>query len=159
MDSDGALAVCGAASGLAAGSHPSTENEGSRAALFNQRRAFMGEVREEIARPSNDWISKQAALLCSTGDQDAVGALAWNLTVAFRRWSDEQAAALPSQGSRVETLEAALKPFAAKLADIGADEADDDTWREMSPQHRRAPAITVGDMRRAAAALPQQHGD
>ena len=46
-----------------------------------------------------------------------------------------------------------LGPFAQKLDDIGDDEADDDAFREMSPEHRRAPRITVGHLRAARAFL------
>lgn len=41
------------------------------------------------AIPPNDWIYTEAQRLSGSKDADAVGALAWNLSVAFRRWSEE----------------------------------------------------------------------
>lgn len=46
----------------------------------------------------------------------------------------------------------ALDPFAEVAEqDIGSDESNADFFRPMNPRVARAPAITVGDMRRAAA--------
>lgn len=47
----------------------------------------------------------------------------------------------------------ALRPFGDKLVDIGDDEADDDAFRDMSPENRRAPRITVGHFRNAREAI------
>lgn len=38
--------------------------------------------------PPSDWIREQAKALSSSKGADSVGALSWNLTVAFRRWAD-----------------------------------------------------------------------
>lgn len=55
--------------------------------------------------------------------------------------------------ARVGELEAALKPFAMVAEhDIGSDETDTDMFRPMN-RHNRAPALTVGDLRRARATL------
>lgn len=43
-----------------------------------------------MSRPPVEWLAEQAKVLSSDKDEDAVGALAWNLAVAFRRWSDEE---------------------------------------------------------------------
>jgi hypothetical protein len=37
-------------------------------------------------KPSNDWIYEQAKSLSTRKDVNSVGALAWNLSVAFSRW-------------------------------------------------------------------------
>lgn len=52
-------------------------------------------------KPSSDWILDQAAKLSSSKSEDAVGALAWNLTVAFTRWI----AALPDPLVVLEGIE------------------------------------------------------
>ena len=55
--------------------------------------------------------------------------------------------------ARVKELEEALDPFAAVAEhDIGEDEVDKDRFTPMVVNHR-APLITVGDLRRARAAL------
>lgn len=55
--------------------------------------------------------------------------------------------------ARVEAAEQALKPFALTAEhDIGSTETDADIFQQMG-QYNRAPKITVGDMRRALAAL------
>lgn len=38
--------------------------------------------------PPNAWIADQARQLSASKAQDAVGALAWNMAVAFRRWAE-----------------------------------------------------------------------
>ena len=55
---------------------------------------------------------------------------------------------------RVERLEAALKPF-AHVVDLDVSEfcSDSDWFAPMSAQYARAPRLTVGDLRRARAAL------
>lgn len=71
---------------------------------------------------------------------------AWN-----RRTLTAQAFTANAKGAALASAAIeALRPFAEKLVDIGTDEADNDTFREMSPEHRRAPPITVGHMRAAA---------
>ena len=62
-------------------------------------------------------------------------------------------AELASATTRLAALEEALEPFAAVLVDVGEDETDDDLYAPMSPENRRAPAITVGFLRRARQAL------
>jgi hypothetical protein len=48
----------------------------------------------------------------------------------------------------------ALRPFAAVAEhDIGESETDEDIYQPMSSGNNRAPLITVGDLRRAKAAL------
>lgn len=62
-------------------------------------------------------------------------------------------AALAEDASKAAGLAAALEPFAQVAEhDIGDDEADIEDFRPMQ-RHHRAPKITVGDMRRARAAL------
>jgi len=51
------------------------------------------------------------------------------------------------------TMAEALEPFATVLADVGQDDDDTDLYAAMSARNRTVPAITVGDLRRAAAAL------
>jgi hypothetical protein len=53
--------------------------------------------------PPSDWIQDQAQALSSDKAEDAVGALAWNLSVAFRRWSDAQPPALSDDPSLLAT--------------------------------------------------------
>lgn len=54
----------------------------------------------------------------------------------------------------IERLIAALRPFAACAEhDIGDTEDDADTFRNST--HNRAPKITVGDLRRARAAIAE----
>lgn len=49
---------------------------------------------------------------------------------------------------------AVLEPFAdVAEQDIGRDESNADFFRPMNPRYAKAPAITVGDMRRAAATI------
>lgn len=51
-----------------------------------------GDAQERAATyplPSNEWIQAQAETLSASKTRDAIGALAWNLAVAFRRWSKE----------------------------------------------------------------------
>ena len=56
----------------------------------------------------------------------------------------------PASNGAVE----ALKPFAAIAEhDIGESEADEDIYQPMRSGNNRAPLITVGDLRRAKAAL------
>lgn len=54
----------------------------------------------------------------------------------------------------IKAAREALEPF-ARIAehDIGEDEADIDLYRPMSARNARAPLLTVGDLRRARAAL------
>lgn len=52
----------------------------------------------------------------------------------------------------------ALRPFLAVMADIGETEDDADHFRNARRDYARAPAITVGDVRCAAAALRQALG-
>lgn len=66
-------------------------------------------------------------------------------------------------GARAERAEAerdalrkALEPFSTVLADIGDDADDVDIYRAMTFQYRRAPAINVGHLRKARAALDMQ---
>ena len=62
-----------------------------------------------------------------------------------------------SQGDRVAALEEALRPFGACAEhDIGQSEDDADTFR--NTDYNRAPKITVGDLRRALAALSDVGG-
>jgi len=66
--------------------------------------------------------------------------------------------ALEARATTAETALAqareALEPFARVAeVDIGESEADDDTFRNSARAYARAPAITVGDIRRARAAL------
>lgn len=57
-------------------------------------------------------------------------------------------------------LLAALAPFAAAAEhDIGATEADADTFRQAEGSYNRAPKITVGDVRRALAAVRKARGE
>ena len=44
----------------------------------------------------------------------------------------------------------ALKPIAAKLVDIGQDEADDDHFSNARSPYNQAVSVKVGDVRRAA---------
>lgn len=53
----------------------------------------------------------------------------------------------------------ALAPFAAVLVDVGEDEDDEDLYRAMSPEHRRAEPIKVGHLRAARQALQSIGGD
>lgn len=57
-----------------------------------------------------------------------------------------------------ELLEA-LRPFAAVMADIGETEADEDTFRNANRAYAKAPAITVGDIRKAAALFSLATGE
>lgn len=50
-----------------------------------------------VEMPSVQWIGEQAKSLSSAKDEDSVGALAWNLRVAFQRWADKGTAA-PAHG-------------------------------------------------------------
>ena len=61
----------------------------------------------------------------------------------------------------LEEAKEALRPFARIAeADIGEDEADEDTFRVMSRQYARAPLLTVGDLRRARSLLaPKEDTD
>lgn len=52
----------------------------------------------------------------------------------------------------------ALRPFLAVMADVGETEDDADLYRNARRDYAKAPAITVGDIRRAAAALRQALG-
>ena len=62
--------------------------------------------------------------------------------------------ALPAHLARIAELEAALKPFAQVVSlDVSEFCSDSDWFAPMSPQHARAPRLTVGDLRRARAAL------
>lgn len=47
----------------------------------------------------------------------------------------------------------ALRPFSEVLADVGGDEDDEDLYRTMTKAYRLAPAITVGHLRAAQAAI------
>ena len=53
--------------------------------------------------------------------------------------------------NRIVALEAALKPFAAKLVDIGEDETDADHFSNVRSPYNQAVSVKVGDVRRAAA--------
>jgi len=66
--------------------------------------------------------------------------------------SDEyKARAERAERERDEAV-AALEPFAdVAEKDIGSDESNADFFRPMNPRYAKAPAITVGDMRRAVA--------
>ena len=67
--------------------------------------------------------------------------------------------ALPELLAKVKRLEEALKPFVA-VVDLDVSEfcSDSDWFAPMSAQHARAPRLTVGDLRRARAALNQEPG-
>lgn len=67
---------------------------------------------------------------------------------AVVRWLNENS----PRDAAAELLEA-LRPFAEVLADVGGDEDDEDLYRAMTKAHRRAPAITVGHLRAARAAI------
>lgn len=66
---------------------------------------------------------------------------------------DRRAERIIDLWGRVNAAERALGPFAAVAnVDIGSDETDEDIFQQPGYYHR-APRITVGDMRRARAAL------
>lgn len=61
---------------------------------------------------------------------------------------------LPALIEAVKRQGEALEPFALVAEhDIGSDETDTDTFRPIG--HNRAPLLTVGDLRRARAALKE----
>ena len=63
---------------------------------------------------------------------------------------------LSEERARRAEVEEALKPFALVAEhDIGSDEADRDIFRPMLA-HNHAPRLSVGDIRRARAALNQE---
>ena len=66
----------------------------------------------------------------------------------------EAASTIRSQAAEIERLRSALEPFAdVAKHDIGSDETNADFFRPMSAKNARAPLLTVGDLRRARAAL------
>ena len=74
-----------------------------------------------------------------------------NLTNAALK---ETCADLSALRSRVETLEAALMPFVeVEKHDIGSDETDEDQFQPSQWNYNKAPKLTIGDFRRARAAL------
>lgn len=70
---------------------------------------------------------------------------------ALASWQER---ATKVEAEKDEALEA-LKPFAAKLVDIGQDEADDDHFSNARSPYNQAVSVKVGDLRRAAALLAQ----
>jgi len=75
------------------------------------------------------------------------------LEVWKQHFREFEEVALAAKDAELAKLRDALEPF-AKVAehDIGESETDDDLFRPMM-QHNRAPRLTVGDMRKALAAL------
>jgi hypothetical protein len=70
----------------------------------------------------------------------------------------ERVVAVVLEHAAAPELVEALRPFAAVAeSDIGIDETDDDQFQPI--HHHRAPLITVGDMRRARAALSKALGN
>jgi hypothetical protein len=63
------------------------------------------------------------------------------------------ALAAPAEGYVLVPVEA-VQPFIDVLVDIGESEADEDTFRNANRYTAKAPAITVGHIRRLAACLP-----
>ena len=71
----------------------------------------------------------------------------------------DAADALEAQAAELARYREALGPFAAVAEhDIGDDETDGEAFRPMQFVNR-APKLTVGDLRRARAALTQPTGD
>jgi len=65
---------------------------------------------------------------------------------------DQGYSVVPSE--EIARLKEALRPFArVAIFDIGVDESDKDLFRPMSAKTAEAPLLTVGDFRRARAAL------
>ena len=107
--------------------------------------------------PKQTWISDEAGIVCE----------GWGLIASIglpeayweRGGGDPTLAEVEAMERHANLIAAApelyeaLQPFADVLADVGEDEDDADLYRAMSPEHRRAPAITVGHLRRALAAL------
>lgn len=66
---------------------------------------IVGQVRAErlslwrgplpLSIPPNDWIAVQAANLSASKARNDVGALAWNMAVAFRRWAERDGPQVP----------------------------------------------------------------
>lgn len=67
------------------------------------------------------------------------------------RPAKEAVDALADAANRIVEPEAALKPFAAKLVDIGEDETDADHFSNARSPYNKAVSVKVGDVRRAAA--------
>lgn len=61
---------------------------------------------------------------------------------------------------RVKEMEEALAPFASVAEhDIGDDETDADQFRPIQSNYNRAPKLTVGDLRRAAAICSRENSN
>lgn len=61
--------------------------------------------------------------------------------------------------AKLAEYEKALEPFAEVAdCDIGFEESNADFFKPINPRFSRAPAITVGDMRRASAAIRSRTG-
>lgn len=58
-----------------------------------------------------------------------------------------------AQAERIARLEEALRPFAARIVDIGETETDDDWFSNGRTPYCQSPTIKVGDVRRAADLL------
>ena len=73
--------------------------------------------------------------------------------------AEDMADALEAQAAELARMREALGPFAAVAEhDIGDDETDGEAFRPMQFVNR-APKLTVGDLRRARAALTHPTGD
>jgi len=113
--------------------------------------------------PPSAWVLEQATKLSSAKDHDSIGALAWNLTVAFSRWSRDGMGRAPSPplnadavpGTNTETvlleenarLRDAVKPLAALAEKISPRAKDDDCWCGQD-----GAVIRYRDIRRASEA-------
>ena len=72
-----------------------------KAAAETALAAIRGRVEVEELRPipDNQWIADQAQQLSASKARNDVGALAWNMAVAFSRWSKQRSHILGDEGS------------------------------------------------------------
>ena len=81
----------------------------------------------------------------------------FHMTGGVPEWLADNWALREEAAAVIADLHAALEPFVTVLEnDIGQDETDEDKYTPIS--HNRAPHITVGHLRAAAAAIAKAEG-
>lgn len=124
--------------------------------MERERATLTANLRQEIEATARQRNSHATRAEAAEADRDALADKLEKAEHTREEWrwtAHESATAADALGRRVQALEEALRPFAAVAErDIGTDETDGDLFRSAN-KHNRAPLLTVGDLRRAAAAL------